>query len=67
MEIDYRSLKKETLDAVIEEFITRDGTDYGSVEVSLDAKKKQVYQLLTIGKAALSFDQESESCTIIPK
>ena len=67
MEIDHRSLKKETLDALIEEFVTRDGTDYGSVEVTTAVKKKQIYQQILVGKAVITFDSESESCTIIAK
>jgi uncharacterized protein YheU (UPF0270 family) len=38
MEIPHSQLSKEVLDAVIEEFITREGTDYGDRVISLDDK-----------------------------
>ena len=42
MEIPHSQLSKEVLDAVIEEFITREGTDYGDRVISLDDKVEQV-------------------------
>lgn len=64
MDIPWQSLKPETLRAVIEEFITREGTDYGANEASHETKVQQVRKLLQSGKAKLVFDEESESCDI---
>lgn len=66
MEIPWQGLKPEILRAVVEEFVTREGTDYGSSEFSLEQKVEHVLRQLRRGQAILSFDQESESCHILP-
>ena len=65
MKIPYDQLSPEALQGVVEEFVTRDGTDYGEVEVSLGTKIAQVLAQLRSGKAVIVFDQETESCTIL--
>ena len=67
IEIPSAELEEETLSAVIEEFITREGTDYGEREFSLAQKVAQVRRRLDSGQAALVFDPVTESCTILPK
>ena len=42
MLIHHRELNPEALRGIIEEFITRDGTDYGDLEVTLATKMAQV-------------------------
>ena len=64
MEIPWQSLQPETLRAVIEEYISREGTDYGSRESSWEAKVEDVYALLRSKKARVVFDPETESCDI---
>ena len=39
--VPYDQLSPEALQGVIEEFVTRDGTDYGEIEVSLETKISQ--------------------------
>ena len=65
LKIPYDQLNPETLHGVIEEFVTRDGTDYGEVEVSLETKISQVLGQLKSGKALIAFDQGSEICNIL--
>lgn len=65
MEIPYTQLSEELLRAVIEEFITREGTDYGDAEYSLDDKVKQVENQLIKREIVLSYDVETESCQLI--
>ena len=67
MEIPYAQLSEEVLEAVIEEFITREGTDYGEVELSLADKVDQVREQLLRGEVFLSFDPLTESCQLQPK
>ena len=57
-------LSPEVLQSIIEEFISRDGTDYGEVEVPLEAKVAQVKHKLEKGAAVLVFDDEAESANI---
>ncbi|WP_457551547.1 YheU family protein [Desulfobacula sp.] len=65
LKIPYDQLSPEALQGVLEEFVTRDGTDYGEVEVPLSTKKSQVLGQLKSGKAVIVFDQKSETCTIL--
>jgi len=65
IKIPYAQLSPEALQGVIEEFVTRDGTDYGEVEISLETKISQVLAQLKSGKAVIVFDQKSETCTIL--
>ena len=65
LKIPYDQLNSETLHGVIEEFVTRDGTDYGETEVSLETKISQVLGQLKSGKAVIVFDQATETCNIL--
>jgi len=65
IKIPYDQLSPEALQGVIEEFVIRDGTDYGEVEISLETKIAQVLAQLKSGKAVIAFDQKSETCTIL--
>ncbi len=57
-------LSPEVMISVIEEFITRNGTDYGQVEMPLDTKIMQVKNQLEYGLAVLIYDDETETCNI---
>jgi len=65
VKIPYEQMSPEALHGVIEEFVTRDGTDYGEVEVPLETKIAQVLAQLKSGKAVILFDQETETCTVL--
>jgi uncharacterized protein YheU (UPF0270 family) len=64
MNIPYQELEAETLRAIIEEFISREGTDYGAHEYSLEQKVQQVRDQLERGDIVLNFDPETESCDL---
>lgn len=66
IEIPLSRLDDELLQAVIEEFITREGTDYGHVDLSLAQKVAQVRKQLQQGLAAVVFDEVTETTSIIP-
>jgi len=57
-------LSAEALRGIIQEFISRDGTDYGEMEASLENKFRQVKQKLEDGSAILIYDDEMESTNI---
>jgi len=65
VKIPYDQLSPEALQGVIEEFVTRDGTDYGEIEVPLETKVYQILGQLKSGKAVIVFDQETETCNIL--
>lgn len=67
VEIPMNRLSREALDGLIEEFVTRDGTDYGLQEQTLEQKKIAVIRQLERGEIAIVFDSESETCNIIVK
>lgn len=62
--IPVNRLSAEALEGIIEEFISRNGTDYGETEVPLERNFQQVRQKLENGSAVLVFDDESETTNI---
>ncbi len=63
--VDYRSLQPATLRSLIEDFVTRSGTDYGETEASLERRVADVQAQLVCGKAVISFDAASGSASIV--
>ncbi|MGA2106322.1 MAG: YheU family protein [Syntrophorhabdales bacterium] len=57
-------LSPEALRGVIEEFVTRQGTDYGEREVSSETSFAQVRHKLEKGLAVLIYDDETETTNI---
>jgi uncharacterized protein YheU (UPF0270 family) len=57
-------LSPEALQGVIEEFVSREGTDYGEVEALQETKIRQVRSKLENGLAVLIFDDETETTNI---
>jgi uncharacterized protein YheU (UPF0270 family) len=62
--IPVNKLSPEALQGVIEEFISRDGTDYGEIEVSWETKFRHVKDKLENGSAVLIYDDETETTNI---
>ncbi|NKB31633.1 MAG: YheU family protein [Pseudomonadales bacterium] len=65
MEIPYAELSEEALRGIIEEFVSREGTDYGDREYSLEDKIQHVKRQLESGEVKVFFDSESETCNLI--
>lgn len=63
--IPFEQLQAATLDALIEEFVTRDGAVHGHADVSLERQVEAVRRQLTSGRAVIVFDEEDETCTIM--
>ena len=64
MRIPYESLKPETLRAVLEEFATREGTEYGESDVSLEEKVATLMIQLKSGHGVIVYDATSDTCTL---
>ena len=62
--IPYQQLSAEALDGILEDFVCREGTDYGDYDVSLEDKKAQVKAQLADGSAMLLFDPVQQTCHI---
>ncbi len=66
VEIPYQKLAPETLRALVEEYITREGTDYGLEETTLEEKVADVMRQLERGEAKIVFELETETANIVP-
>lgn len=60
VQIPTARLEPETLTALLEEFASRDGTDYGLHEKSLEEKTGSLRRQLDAGDLALVYDLDSE-------
>ena len=67
MIIPLEQINEETLTAIIEEFILREGTDYGEAEVSLNQKCGEVQKQLESKDVLIIYSELSESVTLIHK
>jgi uncharacterized protein YheU (UPF0270 family) len=65
IEVPSQSLSPEALQGLVDEFITREGTDYGEREHSLAEKRSSVLRQLERREVAIVFDFGSESTTIL--
>jgi len=65
--VSYDQLNHEVLRKLIEEFISRDGTFYGKVELALDEKVDLVIDQLKTGEAVIVWDLVAESGNIVKK
>ncbi len=62
MRIPHRRLSPAALRAVVEEFVTRDGTDHSGMPRRIDLVLLQ----LAAGGVELHFDAETGTCNIVP-
>ncbi|MFT2097199.1 YheU family protein [Marinomonas sp. 2405UD66-6] len=65
--IPHGSLEASTLDTILDDIVSRDGTDYGEYDLSVEQKRKQALRALESGDAFLLFDTESETIKMVPK
>lgn len=64
MIVPWQQIDPDTLDNLIREFVLREGTDYGDVEVSLQDKVDQIRVQLESGKAVVVFSELHETVDI---
>jgi len=65
--IPYESLAVETLMTILDDIVSREGTDYGDYDLSAEQKRQQAVAVLKSGEAVLLFDTESETIKMVPK
>ncbi|MFA6283012.1 MAG: YheU family protein [Desulfurivibrionaceae bacterium] len=65
IDVPYERLDPETLRNVIQEFVTRDGADWGETGCTLEDKVGQVMQQLRSRKVKIVFDLNSETTNIV--
>ena len=59
MVVPYEKLSSDALSGVLEEYASREGTEYGSQDIPMDSKVKQLKAQLMQGKALIVFDEEA--------
>ncbi len=67
MLIPYEELQPETLAALIEDFVTRQGAVHGHADVSLEKKREAVMGQIRTGRAVIVFDETEETVSIVTK
>jgi uncharacterized protein len=65
VEIPHEMLSPDALIGVIENYVLREGTDYGAKEFTFEEKVAQVREQLARKEAWIVFDPESESVTLV--
>lgn len=61
MQIPPERLSAAALRGIIEEFITREGTEYGAREVSLETKVAQIAAQIQRGEVVIEFDPVTDT------
>ena len=65
VDIPYERLDPETLRSLLQEFVSRDGADWGDAGGTLEEKVGQVLQQLRQGKIRVVFDLTSQTANIV--
>lgn len=63
--VPYQQLHPDTLAALIEEFVTRDGAIHGHTDTPLQQMVQSVHRQLIAGTIVIVFDEDSETCTMV--
>jgi uncharacterized protein len=67
MIIPHKRLSPEALNGLIEEFVTRDGTDTGYTKGTLEENVGMVLRQLECGEVVIVFDEVSQAANIVLK
>jgi uncharacterized protein YheU (UPF0270 family) len=59
-------LARETLVALVDAFVLREGTDYGHRDVPLEEKRAAVLRQLDEGEVVIVFDPKTSDVELIP-
>ena len=65
--IPHERLSAEALKGLIEEFVTRPGTDTGYTKSSLEQNINMVMRQLKRGDAFVVYDEKTQTANIVPK
>jgi uncharacterized protein YheU (UPF0270 family) len=66
LDVPYTALSADALRGLVEEFVTRDGTDYGVRERTVEEKVRDVTRQLERGEVKIVFDPASRSANLVP-
>jgi hypothetical protein len=65
--IPHERLSQTALQGLIEEFVTREGTDTGYTDGSLEENVEMVIRQLKRGDVFIVYDEATETANIVPK
>lgn len=65
-EVPFTALQPETLRRLIEEFVTRDTTDYGVRERTIEEKVADVMRQLRRGEVRIVVEHDSQTVNLVP-
>lgn len=65
--IPHRQLSEKALQGLLEEFVSRDGTDSGYTKLSLQQRVDQVRRQLDRGEALVVYNPAAQSANIISR
>ena len=65
VEIPYDKITPDTLQRMIQEFVTRDGADWGDIGCTLEDKVEQVKLQLKARKIKIVFDLTSQTANFV--
>lgn len=65
--VPVQRLQADVLQALLEEYATRDGTDYGERERTLEEKVAQLLRQLRSGDLQILYDVDSEQWDLLPR
>ncbi|MBB4863996.1 uncharacterized protein YheU (UPF0270 family) [Pseudomonas nitritireducens] len=66
MLIPFELIEADTLNNLLEDFVTREGTDNGD-DTPLDVRVERARHALKRGEAVIVFDPESQQCQLMLK
>jgi len=67
MIIPFKELATATLDALLQEHVLREGTDYGEHEATIESQVAQLKAQLEQGHIVLVYSELHESVNLLPK
>ena len=67
VEVPLDRLQADTLQALLEEFASRDGTDYGERELTLEEKIARLHRQLVTGDLQILYDVDSEQWDLVAR
>ena len=67
IEIPFARIDPETLQRMIEEFVSRDGADWAESGCALEDKVRQVLRQLRDGQVRVVYDQKTQTANLVPR
>ena len=65
VKIPVAALTRDALLGVVDDYINREGTDYGHRDIRLDEKRAAVLAALESGRAVITYDPASQTTSIV--